>query len=173
MNHLREYIRNLLVEQEEEQTELEKIQDIFITNGAYAVELGKMMLPDAPEVKAMEDVVYQVRELLERFEDPADHASFADRRHATGAFWHDIKRSLETAIPNTFEFANPGYPKPTGKSGVALYVYELGSWYVSLDMLTRPVFQARLTTEVLEPVAEWAGAPVPKLSEDLLKSVPK
>ena len=169
MKLLREYIRNLLVEQEEGQTELEKIQDIFISNGAYAVELGKMILPDAPEVKAMEDVVYQVRELLERFEDPADHTSFGDRHHEASAFWHDIKGPLETAIPNTFEFANPGYPKPRGKSGVALYVYELGSWYVSLDMLTRPVFQTRLAAEVLEPVAEWAGAPVPEVSEEWLK----
>ena len=42
MNLLREYIKTLLIEQEEEQSDLEKLQDIFISNGAQGAELGEI-----------------------------------------------------------------------------------------------------------------------------------
>ena len=156
--------------EQEEQTELEKLQDIFIRSGVQAVELGKMVLPDAPEVKAMEALLYQIRELLGRFEDPGDDQGFGDRHHRAGRFWHTTQKQLETAIPNTFEYVGQGWPRGTLQQlPVAYHIKNLGTWYAQIDLLNQPRFQAILTSDFLEPAAEWAGAPVPTLPKELLK----
>ena len=70
MNLLRKYVRGLLAEQEE-RSDLEKLQDVFISNGAQAVELGEMILPNSPEVKNMRKVVDATKNFLKTFENPS------------------------------------------------------------------------------------------------------
>tara|TARA_Y100000310_G_scaffold208732_2_gene209348 strand:- start:1687 stop:2079 length:393 start_codon:yes stop_codon:yes gene_type:complete len=90
MNLLREYIRGLLIEQEEEEpelSELDKIKEIFAVNGAQAVELGEMLLPDAKEIGMMKRAVRVVREFLELFEKPAYEANLPTDLHFS-SFWY-------------------------------------------------------------------------------------
>ena len=57
MKLLRECIRGLLIEQEEERSEFDKILELFVHNGVQAVELGGMVIPNAPEVRDMRKIV--------------------------------------------------------------------------------------------------------------------
>tara|TARA_B100000029_G_C17451967_1_gene915304 strand:- start:228 stop:668 length:441 start_codon:yes stop_codon:yes gene_type:complete len=58
MNLLREYIRDLLVEQEEERSELDKIKQVFASNAIQAIELADLVgLGEDPAVKGMKKIL--------------------------------------------------------------------------------------------------------------------
>ena len=102
MKNLREYIRNLLTEQEEENSDLDKITEIFVSNGAQAVELGETLFPDSREVKMMKGAVMKVREFLELFEepmgDPTQAAEYRERLSTRDSFDHAMYLLLRAAV---------------------------------------------------------------------------
>ena len=160
MNLLREYIRELLVEQEEEQTELDKITDIFVNNGAQAVELGEMLLPDAREVMMMKGAVMKVREFLELFPGPhgapTEPAVYDQRLRARDSFDHAMYLLLRAAIPASRWHGE--HERLLGKFEVLSEIYK------RLDFI---ILGNRLDEKLphIEWAAEWAGVPMPKIPE--------
>ena len=150
MKLLREYIRNLLVEQEEEQTDLEKIQALFIHNGIQAVELGEMV-SDEPEVRDMRKIVESVREFLKLFED--HKGTYPERQKQRDPWNHEVRDLIHSALPN-----NPERMK------LINMMFELGQAYINLEGIIGfgklPMWRRHIDT-----AAEWAGAPMPQIPE--------
>ena len=160
MKLLREYIRGLLIEQEEEQSELDKIKEIFAVNGAQAVELGEMVLPDAKEIGMMKRAVRVVREFLELFEKPAYEASTYDKRlRARDTFYYDMNQTLKSAIPDI--------GRERGPVRVQDMYYKLGRIYKDLEGI---IGFKKLEDWLpdIEAAAEWAGVPAPQIPEEWL-----
>ena len=165
MGLLREYIRNLLAEQEEELSELDKIKEIFVSNGAQAVELGGMLLPDSREVGMMKRTVRLVREFLALFEepmgDPTQASSYDKRLAARKTFYYDMNQTLRSIITNHRLGAQSTRP---GK--VTNMYQKLGRIYLRIDMI---ILGKELEDHLpdIEAAAEWAGVPAPQIPEQL------
>ena len=164
MKLIREYIKELLVEQEEGQSELEKLQDIFANNGAQAVELGEMILPDSPEVQAMREIVDSTRSFLELFEDPAQ--SYTERQKQRDPWNMSVYNLLEdVGVKGPGHPTNPyGRQDSRGRKMVDMF-FELGQAYINLEGI---VGFGKLLEWMpkIEEVVEWAGAPTPKIPEE-------
>ena len=147
---LREYIRNLLIEQEEERTDLEKIQDLFIHNGIQAVELGEMV-SDEPEVRDMRRIVDLTSEFLKLFKSPA--MTYQERQKQRDPWNHEVRDLIHFALPN-----NPKRMK------LINMMFELGQAYINLEGIIGfgklPMWRRHIDT-----AAEWAGAPMPQIPE--------
>ena len=154
MKLLREYIRGLLIEQEE-QSDLEKLQDIFTSNGAQAAELGEMILPDSPEVKAMREIIDLTRSFLELFEDPA--LTYQERQKQRNPWNQEVRDLIHIVFPQN--------PK---RMRLINMMFSLGQFYIQLEGI---IMFGKLGEWMpkIETVSEWAGAPVPEIS----KSGPK
>ena len=102
MKMLREYIRGLLVEQDEEEqerSELDKIKEVFVNGGAQAIELADMVgLGDDPIVYEMKEIVKVVIEALDaiaagKFVTPTIEGSKEDM--ARRVWYPLVKKSLK------------------------------------------------------------------------------
>ena len=133
--------------EDEERSELDKIREIFANNGAQAVELGEMLLPDAKEIGMMKRAVRLVREFLELFEKPA---SYDQRLRARDTFYYDMGRTLMIALPDPI---HKGYQ---GRGPVTTMYHNLGRQMIRVYRVPD-----------IEAAAEWAGVPAPKLPEEL------
>jgi len=67
MNLLREYIRGLLVEQEEEQTPEQKISQLFLRNAQQALHLADQLDINPGVVEAMEDALENFHNLMRSY----------------------------------------------------------------------------------------------------------
>jgi len=147
---LREYIKTLLIEQEEEQSDLEKLQDIFISNGAQAAELGEMLLPNSPEVKAMREIIDSTRSFLELFEDPA--LTYQERQKQRNPWNQDVRDLIHIVFPQN--------PK---RMRLINMMFSLGQFYIQLEGI---VMFGKLDEWMhkIEAASEWVGVPVPEIS---------
>lgn len=148
MKLLREYIRNLLIEQEEEQTDLEKIQTLFIHNGIQAAELGEMV-SDESEVRDMRRVIDLTREFLKLFENPA--MTYHERYEQSKPWNQEVRDLIYLALPN-----NPKRMK------LINLMFSLGQAYIHLEGI---IGFGKLSDWMpkIEGIAEWAGAPTPNI----------
>ena len=158
MKLLREYIRNLLAEQEEEQSELEKIQDVFVSSGIQAVELGEMLVPDEPEVVDMGKIVNSTKSFLKMFEKPS--SPYQARQHE-----RDLWNREMTALINDI-YAGSGRKGLEGPGGSLInMMFELGQVYINLEGIIGfgklPEWMPKI-----EEAAEWAGAPIPNIPKE-------
>ena len=140
-----------LVEQEEEQSEFDKLQDIFVSNGAQAVELGEMLLPDSPEIRAMREIVDSTRSFLKLFENP--ELVYKVRQEQRDPWNFKVKDLLEIAVSDKIK-----------RRRLITMMFELGQAYINLEGI---IGFGRLHQWVpkIEAAAEWAGIPVPKIPE--------
>ena len=157
--YLRRIIREQLKHEEEvpELSELDKIKEIFEVNGAQAVELGEMLLPDAPEIRMMKRTVKKVREFLELFEKPA--SNYDQRLRARNTFYYDMGRTLLIALPDPVQ---KGY---RGKGPVTTMYHNLGRMYKDLEGI---IGFKKLEDWLpdIEAAAEWAGVPAPQIPKE-------
>jgi hypothetical protein len=157
MRITRSQLRRLIQEQiEEERSELDKIKEIFISNGTQAVELGKMLLPDSPEVKAMEASLKRLRAFFKLFENP--NRDRLRRMASTDNFYSEMNRLLYHAIP--------GY-SPLESYPHRMY-REVGTMYKNMEgIIGFKKLDNWLAT--IQAAAEWAGLPVPVIPEEPFK----
>ena len=146
-------------EQEEERSELDKIKEIFMNNGAQAVELGEMLLPDAKEIGMMKRAVRVVREFLGLFEKPA--SNFDQRLRARDTFYYDMDQTLKSIISSHRLGALARSP------GKAMYIYQtLGGVYLMMDKdFGGNTISLEDRLPDIEAAAEWAGVPAPQIPE--------
>lgn len=160
MKLLREYIRTLLIEREEERSEFAKIQEIFWNvSGAQAVELGEMVTPDEDALRHMKRALATMRKFLELFNSP--NPDRAKRDFDRRSFQFNMNDSLKMISPWSDVYL--GEVKEFGK----LYK-DLGRAYSDLEGIIGfgklPEWMPKI-----EAAAEWAGTPTPKIPETWLK----
>ena len=158
MKLLREYIRGLLIEeQEEERSEFDKILELFVHNGIQAVELGNMVIPDEPEVRDMRKIIESTREFLKMFENPS--SPYKARQHERDLWDREI-----TALVNDV-YAGSGKKGLEGPGGALINMFsDLGRVYIQFEGIIGFKTMDSWMPKV-EAAAEWAGAPTPKIPE--------
>jgi hypothetical protein len=145
-------------EEEEERSELEKIQQIFVSSGTQAVELGEMVIPDEPEVRDMRKLVESTREFLKLFENPA--MTYQERQKQRDP-WNKEATLLINEI-----YANSGRKGLEGPGGSLInMMFELGQAYINLEGIIG-FGKLSMWRHKIDDVAEWAGAPMPKIPEE-------
>ena len=153
MKMLREYIRGLLVEQDEEEqerSELDKIKEVFVNGGAQAIELADMVgLGDDPIVYEMKEIVKVVIEALDaiaagKFVTPTIEGSKEDM--ARRVWYPLVKKSLKKIYRSS----------PGG-------VMNFQSLYADMSKLMKTYwgwYDAKEAASVVENLGIWAGHPV-------------
>jgi hypothetical protein len=157
MKLLREYIRGLLIEREEERTEFDKILELFVHNGIQAVELGNMVIPDEPEVRDMRKIIESTREFLKMFENPS--TDFRVRQHER-ALWDKEMTALINDI-----YAGSGKKGLEGPGGALINMFsDLGRVYIQFQGIIGFKTMDSWMPKI-EEAAEWAGVPTPQIPE--------
>tara|TARA_B100000029_G_scaffold187034_1_gene184372 strand:- start:32 stop:532 length:501 start_codon:yes stop_codon:yes gene_type:complete len=162
MNLLREYIRNLLIEEEEERTEFDKILELFIHNGIQAVELGGMVIPNEPELRDMRKIIDATKNFLKMFEKPS--TEYRVRQHERDLWNREITALINDIYAGS---GRKGLEDPRGS--LINMMFELGEAYINLEEIIRysPAYPGiyRGWKPNMETAAEWAGMPTPKIPE--------
>ena len=166
MTLLREYIRNLLTEKEEERSDLEKIQDLFFfETAAYALEMAEMIgLPDGPELQAMKEAVKTIEKFLTRFQFPKEAELARDRQGAQRRLYNDMDRLIKIATPQHY--------KVHDYTGAEEMYDDLGRAYVNVATIfwEKQKYGAGENDtwlhRVVKNAATWSGAPMPEISEE-------
>ena len=163
MNLLREYIRELLTEQEEEQTEFGKILELFKHSGIQAVELGEMVIPDEPEVGDMRNIVDATKNFLKTFENPSFEYRVRQRER-------DLWNREMTALINDI-YAGSGRKGLEGPGGSLInMMFELGQAYInSSDAIKEKIRFPRAYEwlhRTVKDAATWAGVPAPQIPKE-------
>ena len=163
MNLLREYIKGLLLEQEEEQTEFDKILELFKHSGIQALELGEMVIPDEPEIGDMRKIVVSTKSFLKVFENPSPE--YRVRQHE-----RDLWNREMTALINDI-YAGSGRKGLEGPGGSLInMMFELGQAYInSADAIKEKIRFPRAHEwlhRTVKDTATWAGAPMPNIPEE-------
>ena len=139
-------------DEEEELSELDKISEIFVNNGAQAVEFGEMLLPDSPEVKNMRKVVDSTRSFLKLFENP--ELIYKARQEQRDPWNFKVKDLLEIAVSDKIK-----------RRRLITMMFGLGQAYINLEGIIG-FGQLHQWVSKIEEVAEWAGIPVPNIPEE-------
>ena len=162
MKLLRECIRGLLIEQEEERSEFDKILELFVHNGVQAVELGGMVIPNEPEVRDMRKIIDATKNFLKMFENPS--AEYRVRQNE-----RDLWNKEMTALVNDI-YAGSGKQGLEGPGGyLLLMMFELGQAYVnSKDAISQKIRFPNAydhVQRIVAAAATWAGAPKPQIPD--------
>ena len=158
---VREYIRDLLVEQEEEWTEFDKILELFTHSGIQAVELGGMVIPDEPELRDMRKIIDATKNFLKMFEKPS--SPYQARQHER-ALWDKEMTALINDI-----YAGSGKKGLEGPGGALINMFsDLGRVYIQFEGIIGFKTMDSWMPKI-EAAAEWAGAPTPKIPETWTK----
>ena len=149
--------------EQERQTELEKIQSLFVHSGVQAVELGAMVIPDEPEVGDMRNIVDATKDFLKVFENPS--SEYRVRQHE-----RDLWNREMTALINDI-YAGSGRKGLEGPGGPLInMMFELGQAYINSSDAIREKIRFPRAHEWLhrtvEDAATWAGASMPKIPEE-------
>lgn len=162
MKLLREYIRDLLIEQEEEKSEFDKILELFVHSGIQAVELGDMVIPNEPEVRDMRKIIDATKNFLKMFENPSTEYRVRQNER-------DLWNKEMTALVNDI-YAGSGKKGLEGPGGyLLLMMFELGQAYInSKDAIKQKIRFPNAYDHVqrtVQDAATWAGAPMPQIPE--------
>ena len=170
-----------LIEEEEERSDLEKIQDLFhFETAAYALEMAEAIdLPDGPELQAMKRAVEIIKQFLALFEFPA--SAHRDRSDAQFKLYDDMHDAMTVAVPQHHKTLLSGAPG-FGATGADKMYDELSRAYINvLNVLSvrslspaakkmrHPIPQAHSEewlNRAVKDAATWAGAPMPKIPEE-------
>ena len=118
MKLIMENWRKFSEEEEEERSELDKIKEIFVSNGVQAIELGEMLIPDEPEIRDMKRLVDSVRDFLKLLENPAP--LYTDRI-ATGRAWN---KEVVAMINDIFATSGEGRRGLEGPGGYIIVMLQ-------------------------------------------------
>lgn len=153
MKLLREYIRELLVEQEEDRSELDKIKEVFVNGGAQAIELADMVgLGNDPAVYEMKEIVKVVIEVLDAIAAGESFSPTSDgnKKDMARRVWYPyVKRGLKKI-----------YTSPSGVKGRWNESYH--EIYNELSKLMKAYwgwYDEELAS-IVENLGIWAGHPV-------------
>ena len=152
MKLLREYIRDLLIEQEEGRSELDKIKEVFISNGKQAVELADMLgLGDDPAVKGMklvlEVAVGYLDVITNRHPDPMGVGRLEGWSSTLTKNIYDIYSKRQGTERNSYTLITPG-----GKE-----IYDRFSEVLKYHKGRSSLEQAEMH---INDLAKWSGHPV-------------
>jgi len=148
---LREYIRGLLTEQEQERSELDKIKEVFVNGGAQAIELAGMVgLGNDPAVYEMKEVVEVVIDALDVIVGGHSPPTQDQPDMARRVWYPLVKQGLKKI-----------YTSPSGVKGRWNESYH--EIYNELSKLMKTYwgwYDAKEAASVVENLGIWAGHPV-------------
>ena len=159
MNQLREYIRNLLVEQDEEERSPEdKLKQLFMHNAVQALHLAEQVDVDSEMVAAMKEAVHSVHEIMKVYRDSVNAATTQEVRavDGVGSLYEEFDRAWAKI------YARRGRIRPPRSREVMQMVYDL---YGIANYANRYHDTAKKMRAIKKDhpkyreVADWAGEP--------------
>ena len=176
MNLLREYIRNLLLEQEEERSDEDKIITLFLDNGANGLHMAQMILDEKNPARVdMENLMADIKKSVKIYEDIIDGRvdKYSSASQELSGFYDRMKSSAVKASAGFPDQSKAKGSKHLFAPGIAseshysiLAGNPLDQWRVLFDGAIEMMNQVHVTPVIpwdpsdsagIDSLKKWAG----------------